>query len=191
MYDRKNHLVNDSNIIYNVIFNLTILHAIIKHLQFFFIQRQNTNLCSDVMLSMSADFIELLSCGKSFAQCPAIFFRRRIAASCLTLGVLAVLRWWTRAGITWGSLESLFIWSSACRLASLSGIKTWSKSNSNECDEEFAIDATIAVRSRFYMETVTEIDVGISLLFLLSKIKEKKRKERKGKKKVLLLGIIF
>lgn len=92
-----------------------------------------TNLCSKVILSMSDCLTSCRSWGVSLAQWPVIFLRRSTAASCRTLGVLAVRRWWTSAGTTCGSFDSRFIWSSACRRASLSGIRNWISSNSSDC----------------------------------------------------------
>lgn len=86
-----------------------------------------------VMLSMRDCLTSCRSWGESLPQCPVIFLRRSTAASCRTLGVLAVRRWCTSAGTTCGSLASRFIWSSACRRASLSGIKNWISNNSRDC----------------------------------------------------------
>lgn len=75
------------------------------------------------MLSISDCLTKCLSWGDSLAQCPVIFLRRSTAASWRTLGVLAVRRCCTSAGTTCGSFAKRFICSSACRRASLSGIK--------------------------------------------------------------------
>lgn len=91
------------------------------------------NLCSMVILSKRDCLTNCLMWGGSLVQCPVIFLRRSTAASWRTLGVLAVRRCWTRAGTTCGSLASLFICSSACLRASLSGIKNWINSNSSDC----------------------------------------------------------
>lgn len=86
-----------------------------------------------VMESMRACLREALACGGSFGQCEVIFLRRSTAASCRTLGVLAVRRWWTSAGTTCGSRASRRICSSACRRASLSGIRNWISRRSSYC----------------------------------------------------------
>lgn len=91
------------------------------------------NLCSTVMLSMRDCLTSWRSGGDNLPQWPVIFLRRRTAASWRTLGVLAVRRWWTSAGTTWGSLASRLIWSSACRRASLSGIRNWISRSSSDC----------------------------------------------------------
>lgn len=86
-----------------------------------------------VMLSIRDCFTSWRSWGDNLAQWPVIFLRRRTAASWRTLGVLAVRRWWISDGTTWGSLAKRFIWSSACLLASLSGIRNWISNSSSDC----------------------------------------------------------
>lgn len=90
-------------------------------------------LCSMVMLSMSDCLTRCLIWGESLDQWPVIFLRRRTAESWRTLGVLAVRKWWIKAGTTCGSFERRFIWSSAWRLASLSGIRNWISKSSRDC----------------------------------------------------------
>lgn len=85
-----------------------------------------------VMLSIRDCFTRCRSWGESLAQWPVIFLRRSTAESWRTLGVLAVRRWWIRAGITCGSLARRLICSSACRRASLSGIKNWIRRSSRD-----------------------------------------------------------
>ncbi|KAF0890561.1 hypothetical protein E2562_003773 [Oryza meyeriana var. granulata] len=82
---------------------------------------------------MRACLREALACGGSFGQWEVIFFRRSTATSCRTLGVLAVRRWWTSPGTTYGSPASRQICPSACRRASLSGIRNWIRRSSSDC----------------------------------------------------------
>lgn len=94
---------------------------------------ESKDLCSIVMLSIKDCFTSWRCWGDSLAQWPVIFLRRSTAASCLTLGVLAVRRWCISDGTTWGSFARRFIWSSACLLASLSGIRNWINNSSSDC----------------------------------------------------------
>jgi hypothetical protein len=90
------------------------------------------NLWSSVIESMRACLSDALESGGSLGQWEVIFLQSSTVASWQTLGVLAVRRWWTSAGTTCESRASCRICSSACRRASLSGIKNWINISSSQ-----------------------------------------------------------
>lgn len=85
------------------------------------------------MLSSKADLREALSGRESLGQWDVTFLRRSTAESWRTLGDFAVRRWCTREGTTFGLRANRLICSSACLLASLSGIRNCISNSSSDC----------------------------------------------------------